>query len=87
MLTANGVDLCFEKDFVMPMQDWQLHLHLLLLLQHNHRPCHLEACRWLGGGFEESRQDRASELSCSPAIGDASEMVKVGQPWQLTRLR
>ena len=51
MLTADGVDVCFEQDFIMPMQDWQLRLHLLLLLQQSHRPCHLGACRWLGGGL------------------------------------
>ena len=64
----------------MPMQDWQLRLHLLLLMQQTHRPCHLEACRWLGGG-SESLQDRALVLSCSPPTGSASELGKAGQPW------
>ena len=50
--------------FIMPMQDWQLRLHLLLLLQQSHRPCHLGACRWLGGGLEPV-QDRALGVSCS----------------------
>ena len=78
VLTKQSTPLALTS-LTVPLQDWQLRLHPLLLMQQAHRPCHLAACRWLGGGFE-SCQDRPLVLSGLLTRGMPQTQARSGSP-------